>query len=221
MIVLLALLTVAFRTYSDDLKWDVSADDPYLWMQFCNDDTRNQVFADGSFPQGDILAEATNLNFRDLAASVIKDLNSNPNTFLRIDFHPDEGGRVTDATFNSDSATNRIVEICFTDRFRGLAGANARFETNGNQITKCYIEFGTDSKGEKAPDVAGTLTHELGHCLGLDHAHDSRAAIMSYFGREGLVRFQEDDKAGIAYQYPITGGVGNESNTYGLGCAKR
>lgn len=40
-----------------------------------------------------------------------------------MDFHPDEGVRLTEAGFNEQTAQDRIIEICFTDKFRWLAGA--------------------------------------------------------------------------------------------------
>lgn len=47
-----------------------------------------------------------------------------------------------------------------------------------------------------------TLTHELGHCVGLGHPHTNYGAIMSYSRGGTSHRLSSDDKAGAIYLYP-------------------
>jgi hypothetical protein len=47
-----------------------------------------------------------------------------------------------------------------------------------------------------------TLTHELGHCVGLGHPHSNYGAIMSYSRQGKSHRLSSDDKAGTIYLYP-------------------
>jgi len=47
-----------------------------------------------------------------------------------------------------------------------------------------------------------TLTHELGHCVGLGHPHSNYGAIMSYSRGGKSYRLSSDDKAGAIYLYP-------------------
>ena len=47
-----------------------------------------------------------------------------------------------------------------------------------------------------------TLTHELGHCVGLGHPHSNYGAIMSYSRSGRSHRLSSDDKAGAIYLYP-------------------
>lgn len=72
---LLVLLTLGFKIFGDKIRWNITDDDPYLWVQFCNADTRNQVFGDGTFPPNDELGDETNITFQQLAATVINDVN--------------------------------------------------------------------------------------------------------------------------------------------------
>ena len=47
-----------------------------------------------------------------------------------------------------------------------------------------------------------TVTHELGHCVGLGHPHNNYGAIMSYSRSGKSYRLSADDKAGAIYLYP-------------------
>lgn len=67
-------------------------------------------------------------------------------------------------------------------------------------IVDCDISIG-DSKIE-ARTLAYAIIHELGHCLGLGHAHSNYNAIMGYSRSKSNLSLGNDDKAGIIYLYP-------------------
>lgn len=67
-------------------------------------------------------------------------------------------------------------------------------------IADCDVTI--SDRSTPAKDLAFTLTHELGHCLGLGHAHTNYDAIMGYSRTARDLRLGADDMAGIIYLYP-------------------
>ena len=83
-------------------------------------------------------------------------------------------------------------EMCIRDR-----------PTPENGIIKdCDITIGDQE--QSLGSLALTITHELGHCLGLGHPHTSYKSIMSYSNPERTLELSADDMAGIIYLYPDT-----------------
>jgi len=66
-------------------------------------------------------------------------------------------------------------------------------------ISDCDINISDSSVA--ASDLAFTLAHELGHCLGLGHAHTNYNAIMGYSRSARGLSLGDDDKAGVIYLY--------------------
>ena len=62
--------------------------------------------------------------------------------------------------------------------------------------------------GRDGMDLQNAITHEVGHVLGLDHAHDNEAATMhpsAETGEHSKRDLHWDDKEGIRYLYPEVG----------------
>jgi len=71
------------------------------------------------------------------------------------------------------------------------------------KIIDCDISI--SSKETPAKVLAYTMIHEVGHCVGLGHAHTNYGAIMGYARRPGALHLGADDMAGIIYLYTDPG----------------
>jgi hypothetical protein len=95
-------------------------------------------------------------------------------------------------------------------------------EETKSTISDCDISIA--DRSTEAKELAYTITHELGHCLGLGHAHTNYNAIMSYSRSRRDLSLGADDMAGLIYLYPdpayvdgkpreiVCGSVGGELN---------
>jgi len=100
-----------------------------------------------------------------------------------------------------------------------VQAGEASLDTEGDQITGCSIDI-DDGLLDSSSDLTGTLTHEIGHCLGLDHAQQSENAVMSYFLKEeGNPRLRIDDKMGVSFIYPVDAAAAEEQATFGASCS--
>ncbi|MGE0172390.1 MAG: matrixin family metalloprotease [Oligoflexales bacterium] len=103
-----------------------------------------------------------------------------------------------DANARLDSE-DRLFSIV-TDSTVATVAASAMPNVEEGQISDCDIQVG--SRSVEAGQLAFTLMHEMGHCLGLGHNHSDYNAVMSYARSSYKLRLGADDKAGVIYLYP-------------------
>jgi hypothetical protein len=124
-----------------------------------------------------------------------------------------------DSTFTTTKAAERTIELCFSSP-GGFKGGYAKPKSSNGKITSCSIVI-KDTYKNDLKSFIGTATHEIGHCLGLDHPMETRMSIMSYFRDFDHFRLMNDDKMGMVYLYPNAGVDSKEVNTYGLSCKQK
>ncbi len=202
---LMIFLSLGFRVYPGGMKWDVSVSDPKIWLDFCS----RPNIGTNDLPSNDPLADTT-LTFDTAVTSVISDFNNLSTVFLTL------ADTLTDPEFNSTLHSRRKISICF-ESTGSQAGGVANFTYEGDQFTGCTITISPSELGSGKSFIR-TMTHELGHCLGLDHPQETTHAIMSYYVDSNITRLQQDDIMGLTYLYPSDPNYSNEQPTLGLSC---
>jgi len=120
--------------------------------------------------------------------------NNVPGSFLRLAVL--QGNGVMDPL---DKQHSIIVEK--SSNITTAAFASPQLDpSDASVIVDCDINVADTSVA--ALDLAYTLAHELGHCLGLGHAHTNYNAMMGYARSVRNLTLGNDDKAGLIYLYP-------------------
>jgi hypothetical protein len=138
--------------------------------------------------------------------------NSIRGSYLRLVLVP------ADAT-PQRSREDRINVILAEKNENASTAAFATPEVNpddSSQIIDCDISISL--RPVSAQSFLETVTHELGHCVGLGHPHNNYGAIMSYSRGGKSHKLGADDKAGAIYLYPDPNYVdGNPEEFIGCG----
>jgi hypothetical protein len=204
-LVWVVVLTTGFRTYSPTTLWDMTSATPKIFVRFCE----TPAVTTNDLPAGDPLYGQV-LTFASVVASVYLDFTSIPGAYLQIVDTTDPEYVVT---------STRVIDVCFKSQTGG--GGVARQQMgSGGKLSGCTIEL-DPSLATSAKKFVKTLTHEIGHCVGLDHSQDNVQSLMSYFSESDLVRLQMDDKMGIIQQFPLDPAYAQETATFGASCAPR
>ncbi len=109
-----------------------------------------------------------------------------------------------------------VVEKSANASSAAFAVPNA-MDDDPKTIADCDINL-ADRKVE-AKEIAFTIAHELGHCLGLGHSHTNYRAMMGYSRMAKDFALGADDVAGIVYLYPDPTRVDDEPHEIVCGVA--
>jgi hypothetical protein len=112
----------------------------------------------------------------------------------------------------ADTPTNRDVvsdRVAVTATFLEYRSSNLVRITEADVVFSPKVKFATDGRAS-AQDIQGTLTHELGHVLGLDHSPILTASMFPYVdaGNTAGRQLERDDLAGMWSLYGGPQGLG-------------
>ncbi len=196
-------MMLGFRATRGGVTWNLSVNDPYLYVKICDPDTS----LTNNLPSSDALANAT-LTKSVIVQSILDDINNLDTSFLVM------------ALYFDGAPTNRTIEVCAGTPGALGASGNAQFKIEDGKIISCTIKLDPDHDGD-AKKWLRTTTHEIGHCLGLMHPQESIHAIMSYYSDQEFLRYQIDDLMGISFLYPSPSYDLKETSTFGLKCSTK
>ncbi|MCX6130810.1 MAG: matrixin family metalloprotease [Proteobacteria bacterium] len=103
----------------------------------------------------------------------------------------------SEARIDPEDMTHSIV----VGKTNLTSSAYAQPKITGHKIVDCDINV--SERRSDAGQLAFTLLHELGHCLGLGHNHSDYSAVMGYSRTDHSLNLGLDDQAGLVFLYPL------------------
>ncbi|MES2962710.1 MAG: matrixin family metalloprotease [Bdellovibrionota bacterium] len=202
---MLLIMLTGFRTYSNETRWNVSAASPKLFVSFCS----TPAITTNDLPASDLNA-GPSITFSAAVNSIFADFTNLPGSYVVL---------VNTSDPEYATSTGRTIEVCFKSQTGGGGVAQQKMGSDG-KLSGCTIQL-DPGLTSSAKAFVRTLSHELGHCLGLDHSQDNSNSLMSYFSDSSVIRLQMDDKMGLIQQFPADPAYANETATLGASCAPK
>lgn len=204
---ILAPLCFGFRAFVETDAWvNVSNDTEKTRKLFVKYEKGSHVFTN-DIEISDPLRHVVTANVDAVMQSIFDDYNNVNAAYLNL-------VPISDSDY--DEATSPVITLK-TQSSGGNTSGEASPKTSGGQIESCEISL-DDKNFDSLEMYIGTVTHEIGHCLGLLHPQETVSSVMSYFSSD--IRLQIDDKMGVSWLYPKERSKLVEKNTLGLSCTK-
>ncbi len=129
--------------------------------------------------------------------------NDVPDAYVQL-----EVGEGADPSLDENDKQHSIV-VEKSNNISTAAFAKPKVNEDDPEIIEdCDVSI-ADTK-TTAKDLAYTIAHELGHCLGFGHAHTNYNAMMGYSRTARDMKLGADDMAGLIYLYPDPSAVPDE-----------
>jgi len=132
--------------------------------------------------------------------------NAVPGTSMRL-------ARKTNAAAAADSTDGvHTIVVSPSLPFSVAASAVPHLSTDRKTISDCDVQVGEGPT--PLDDLLITVTHELGHCLGLGHNHVDYKSLMGYSAVNRHFRLGLDDMAGLLFLYPAEDATKTKASSF-------
>jgi hypothetical protein len=211
-LLLLPCFVFGFRVIPDFKNWDVDRTSETNSKLFVVLDDPNSLIPN-DLPSGDVLHGSSTLTKQQVLSAVLDDFNNIVGSYIILVDN-------SDVDF-ANRGENRTITIKDGSALGLGSGGHAKPKIEDGKMIGCDIVLKSEMF-ENAKVLTFAITHEMGHCLGLNHPMDTTHAIMSYFyDWEDNPRLQLDDKMGLVYLYPVNPDKAKEQATLGLACSRK
>lgn len=219
-LLLLLVVTAGFRPISGP-RWDVSRDQPTVWIELDEELYGAGGFGDKVDGLKGVMASVATVPEADQRSEIwrliMEDFDSVQTAFLSLRLKPgqiDSIDETHDEVYDDLYAETRTISIVVGSS-RGAASGYASPETSGNQMKGCKVVIASRTL-EDPLFFAHVLTHEILHCLGLGHQQDDSDSLMSYSNNSFGLSVEE--RMALTHLYPLDPSYAKESPTLGLAC---
>lgn len=216
----LLAITTGFRPVTG-IRWDVSKAQPNLWIELDDelygadgfgdkvDDLKGMLEPLKDIPAADQRTEIWRLLMADFA--------SVPTSYISLHLKPGQIDAIDesdDEVYDQTYADTHTISIKVGPSGSPASGF-ASLVTSGSRITGCNIVIAPRTL-EDPQFFAHVLSHEILHCLGLEHQQDDADSLMSYSNNS--VGLSIEERMALTQLYPMDPSYAKESPTFGLAC---
>lgn len=163
-------------------------------IEFVWDGTTPEIEEKEDFQSGRYTDLANEAFFEELLKIAFGKWNNVSASYLDMQIRRDDSFDIDDADLTN------VIAVKESDNLAAAAFALPVLDEDAKFIEDCDVTI--SDRSTTAKDLAYTLVHEIGHCLGLGHNHTNYNAIMGYARSDRSLDLGADDVAGLIYLYP-------------------